>query len=327
MVKYFHSSEPFLLEHGGRLSDLTVAYHTYGTFVRGKTPVLWVCHGLTANSDVADWWQPLFGKDTVLDPERYFIVCATMLGSPYGSSSPLSVNARTGESYGRDFPLVSIRDNIRAFNLLRTFLDISEIEVLIGASLGGHCALEWSLMEREVVKKVVFIATSAKHSAWGIAWNEAQRMAIQASGGTGAGLAAARAIAMLSYRNYAMYSRTEKQSESSPHYGAAEYQRYQGEKLVQRFDANCYVALTHTMDSHNIGRNRAGVAEVLASVTAETAVIGITTDILFPTAEQRFLAANIPNARYFEIDSAYGHDGFLTEHEQLRHILMPFFSE
>jgi homoserine O-acetyltransferase/O-succinyltransferase len=167
------------------------------------------------------------------------------------------------------------------------------------------------------------LATNAKHSPWGIAFNEVQRMAIENGKD---GLEVARAIAMLSYRNYDMYERTAKPNEAVGNYGAASYQRHQGEKLALRFDADCYHTLSSAMDSHDASRGRNSIEEALAKITANTLVIGIATDILFPIKEQIFLHDNIPNSTLTLIDSPYGHDGFLTEGEKINKIIVDFLN-
>jgi homoserine O-acetyltransferase len=188
----------------------------------------------------------------------------------------------------------------------------------------------------EVFAHLVVIATSARHSAWGIAFNEAQRLAIEAdatyhenrpSGGD-AGLAAARAVALLSYRGYDAYGATQTDLDDNRlrDFRASSYQRYQGNKLVARFDAYSYVALTRAMDSHHLGRGRGGVAAALASIRARTLVLGITSDVLFPLAEQHLLAQGIPGAVYSELDSSYGHDGFLLETIKITQALEAFYA-
>ena len=198
-------------------------------------------------------------------------------------------------------------------------LQINCIELICGGSLGGQQAMEWAITEPEFIKKLFVIATNARHSAWGIAFNEAQRMAIDAGE---KGLEAARAIAMLSYRNYDMYNNTQTDNDGrADNFSAASYQRYQGEKLKKRFDAGSYIVLSKAMDSHNVGRGRESIGHALKSIKAKTLVTGILSDILFPLAEQQFLAQHIPGAVYTEIDSRYGHDGFLIETKIISELL------
>jgi len=246
-----------------------------------------------------------------------------MLGSCYGTTGPAGVNPDTGKKYGLDFPLVTIRDMIAAHELLREHLEIEQIKLCIGGSMGGQQVLEWAVTHPDLFEKIAVLATNAKHSAWGIAFNEAQRMSILAdptlntdSEEAGrAGLEAARAIAMLSYRSYYTYQLTqsEKGDEKLDDFRASSYQRYQGRKLQKRFDVFSYLCLSRAMDSHNLGRNRGGVESALQSIRAKTLVIGIQSDLLFPMEEQTYIANHIPGARLEIIDSIYGHDGFLIE--------------
>jgi homoserine O-acetyltransferase/O-succinyltransferase len=324
MVQYFYSNQPLLLENGKQLQQYTVAYHTYGTYVKNESKVIWVCHALTANSNVADWWANIFGTDKILDPSKYFIVCANMLGSCYGSSSPVTVNEQSQKKYGKAFPDVSIKDIATANLALKNYLQIDKIHLLLGGSMGGQQAMEMAIAEPDAIKNLVLLATNAKHSAWGIAFNETQRMALE---NCVDGLEVARAIAMLSYRNYDMYERTAKPNEEVGNYGASSYQRHQGEKLAVRFDANCYHLLTKAMDSHDVSRGKQDVPTALKIITANTLVIGIASDILFPVKEQIFLHEHIANSSIELIDSPYGHDGFLTEGEKINNLILNFIKE
>lgn len=320
----FHFDGPLQLENGQQLSGLTIAYHTYGSLNADKSNVVWICHALTANSDAADWWPGMIGKGLPLDTDKYFIVCANILGSCYGSTGPLSTKPETGTPYYQHFPLLTIRDMVQAHILLRRHLGIENFHLLIGGSIGGYQALEWSLMEPERIGRMFLLATSPAESAWGIAVHTAQRMAIEADGTWGQpdphagakGLATARAIGMLTYRNYAIM--VAKQSEDDVNkiddFKASSYMRYQGEKLVKRFNAYSYYLLSKAMDTHNIARGRTSNMEAaLQLIQTPTLIIGVTSDILCPVQEQQIMAANMPHATYVEIDSAYGHDGFLVE--------------
>ncbi|GJM33320.1 MAG: homoserine O-acetyltransferase [Saprospiraceae bacterium] len=335
-MKIFHIQEDFVLESGVVLNGIDIAYHTYGTLNPAADNAVWVCHALTANSDVADWWSGLVGPGRVIDPDQYFIVCANILGSCYGSTGPQENNPKTGVPFGKDFPLVTIRDIVNAQIMLRKHLEINKIRLALGGSMGGQQALEWAVMEPEKLEQICVLATNAKHSPWGIAFNEAQRMAIETDPTTydnhkdagRAGLAAARAVAMLSYRNYLTYQST--QSESDDHkidnFSASSYQRHQGKKLVDRFNVLSYLSLSRSMDSHNLARGRGSIAEALQSIRARTLVIGIRTDVLFPIEEQSLLTTYIPRSRLEIIDSLYGHDGFLVETEVIGALVKPFLA-
>lgn len=337
MTQFYHSPKPFKLELGGELSDFTIAYHTYGKLNSSRDNVVWVCHALTANSDVADWWPHTVERGCFLDPEKWFVVCANIIGSPYGTTSPLSVNPATGEPYYTDFPRYTIRDMARAHALLADALGIGRIHMLVGSSVGGFQATEWVVEEPERFDKLALIATDAKASPWTIAIDETQRMAIKSDSTFGerrpdaamAGLAAARAIGLLTYRGPEGYNLTQETpgDEIPEVHRACSYQQYQGEKLCRRYNAYSYVAILDAFDTHNVGRGRGGVDAALGRITAETIVVGLTTDIIFTPAEMRALAAKIPGAVYREISSPFGHDGFLVEHEQLNRLLIPFISK
>jgi homoserine O-acetyltransferase len=316
----FHYQNKITLESGDTLPELEIAYCTYGTLNLEKSNVIWICHALTANADAEDWWPGLIGDNRVLDTQKYFIVCANILGSCYGTTGPTSINPLTGKKYGTDFPKVTVRDIVNVHQLLFEHLQLENIFLLIGGSLGGQQAMEWAIQNPSRVKNLLLLATNARHSAWGIAFNEAQRMALDAGGDKG--LEAARAIAMLSYRNYFMYEQTQTDDEYKiDDFKAASYQQYQGKKLSARFDADSYRLLSRAMDSHNVARGRGSAGKALENITAKTLVIGIETDILFPTAEQKFLADNIPDAELVTIQSPYGHDGFLTEVVQIASLI------
>ena len=334
MTQYYRHSDPFPLELGGELPELTIAYHTYGTLNSSHDNVVWVCHALTANSDVADWWPHTVEGGCFLDPNKWFVVCANILGSHYGTTGPLSVNPNTGKPYYTDFPRFTIRDMAHAHALLADSLGIGRIHALVGSSVGGFQATEWAVEEPSRFDKLILIATDAKASPWTIAIDETQRMAILADKTYGehrpdaamAGLAAARAIGLLTYRGPDGYNITQQNpSDQLPQtHRACSYQQYQGEKLCRRYNAYSYVAILDAFDTHNVGRGRGGVDNALQRITASTIVIGLTTDIIFTPPEMRQLAARIPGAVYREISSPFGHDGFLVEHSQLNEILTPF---
>jgi homoserine O-acetyltransferase/O-succinyltransferase len=331
-MEEFHRYQPFPLENGQILPDIRIGYHTYGNLNAAGDNVVWICHALTANSDVIRWWPGMAGDQRYINPEKYFIVCANILGSCYGSSGPLSVNTATGKLYFSSFPQITIRDMVKAHILLRKHLGIRQIRLLMGGSMGGYQALEWSLMEPTIIQDLFLIATSAAESAWGIAVHTAQRLAIEADSSwmesnveAGIrGIRAARGIGILTYRNYAIMK--EKQSDPDVNklddYKASSYISYQGNKLSRRFNAYSYWLLTKAMDSHNIARDRGGdLKKVLATITQRTLIVGITSDILCPLAEQEFLSDHIPDSTLVRIDSLYGHDGFMVETEKIGNCL------
>lgn len=335
-IQYYQIKQPIQLESGAVLPELTLAYHTYGSLNAEGNNVIWICHALTANSDAENWWPGLIGDGLLFDTTKFFIVCANILGSCYGTTGPLSKNPHANTAYFNEFPLITIRDMVKSHQILKNHLKIKQINSLIGASLGGQQALEWAIEEPSSINKLVLIATNAKHSAWGIAFNEAQRMALKADVTFGLpndkagseGLKAARATAMLSYRSYDSYQHSQNDDEAKiSGYKSAAYQQYHGFKLSERFNAYSYWTLSKAMDSHHVGRNRISIENALQKVNAQTVVLGIVSDQLFPTVEQELLALTIPNALLHLIDSIYGHDGFLIETEQISKILHPFIHQ
>ncbi|ALI98389.1 homoserine O-acetyltransferase MetX [Rufibacter tibetensis] len=327
-MNYFQHNQPFELEGGQTLPEITVAYHTFGKLNANKSNVVWICHALTANSDVLDWWGGIVGESKIIDPERHFIVCANILGSCYGSTGPLSINPETQEPYYTSFPQVTIRDTVKAHILLREHLGLEKIQVLAGGSCGGFQVLEWAVAEPEVVENLFLLATAAAESTWGIGIHTTQRLMLEADGTWGEpsptagdkGLKAARALGTLTYRNYQILaqSQTDPDPEKLDNYRVSSYLNYQGDKLVKRFNAYSYWILTKALDSHHLGRGRGGRLEpVLAKIRQKTLIIGISSDILCPVQEQQFLAQHLPEATYVEIDSDYGHDGFIIEGQKI----------
>jgi len=333
----FHYRETFRLEAGGSLSGFQLKYTTLGRLNEERNNVVWVCHALTGNSDFTDWWSGLFTSDGPFDASKYFIICANILGGCYGSTGPLSINPDTGSPYYHTFPTITNRDAVTAFDLLRQHLAIRKINTLIGGSLGGQQVLEWPIIQPKIFEHIVPIACNAFHSPWGIAFNEAQRLAIQADAtwknseprAGVEGLKAARAIGMISYRHYDTYweTQSEKNNNTIDNFRASTYQQYQGEKLANRFNAFTYWHLSKMMDSHNVGRNRQSVEAALKQIEAKALVVGIESDLLFPLTEQQYLSQQIPKATFEVITSIYGHDGFLVEFEQLKKIIKHYFKK
>ncbi len=338
MTSVFNYENPFTLESGVTLPGYHLAYTTHGKLNADKKNVVWIFHALTANSNPLEWWPGLVGDGKFFDPAKYFIICANKPGSPYGSISPLSVNPQTNQLYYHDFPVFTIRDMIRTFQHLKDHLGIRKIFIALGGSTGGMQLLEWAIEEPELFEHIVPIATNAILSPWAIAFNASQRMAIEADAtwlerradAGQKGLAAARSIALLSYRYYNGYDITQPRDKSfvtlgnDVTYAADNYQRYQGLKLVNRFNAICYYRLSQSMDSHDVGKNRGGVEKALRRITAKTLVIGITSDVLYPITEQEYLQKKILGAELLSISSDFGHDGFLLEYEKIETALKRF---
>ncbi|ANI90353.1 homoserine O-acetyltransferase [Arachidicoccus ginsenosidimutans] len=336
----YNHNEEFVLESGEKIPAFRLQYTTYGKLNSAKTNVVWTFHALTANSEAADWWSGIIGEGKVFDPEKYYIICANIPGSAYGSLSPLDINPKTNEKYYHDFPVFSMRDVVRTFQHLRNYLGIEKIAVGIGGSLGGMQLLEWAIEQPDVFEKIIPISTSAKTSPWAAALNASQRMSIEADctwkekkddAGI-SGLKVARSIALLSYRDYNAYNATQQGfSEQTKDLSidkkitrAETYQKYQGEKLAKRFNAFSYYFITRTMDTHDVGRGRISVENALGKIAANTLVMGISTDILFPPEEQELIAKHIPDAEVRIINSLYGHDGFLLEFDTIEKIIRDF---
>ncbi|MBQ5828583.1 MAG: homoserine O-acetyltransferase [Alistipes sp.] len=338
MSKLYRHNAPFKLESGEVLPSLEIAYDTFGELNEAKDNVIWVCHALTANSDVADWWPHTVEQGKFLDPERYFIVCANFLGSHYGTTSPLTVNPATGKKWYYDFPRITVRDMVACHQLLAKELGIERVKLLIGSSIGGFQCMEWAIMEPEFMENLALIATTTYSEPWAAAFNESQRMAIRLDPSWGEerddagldGMAVARSIALISYRGGAAYNATQQELsnplEASFERRAHSYQQYQGEKLRRRFNALSYYRLSEAVDSHNIARGRGTIAEALSRIKARTLVVAISSDILFPVEAHTPLREHIADVEYHLIESEFGHDGFLVEHEKLNTIIQKFIN-
>lgn len=332
-LHHFHYTFPFTLESGKILSEFHLAYHTYGTLNKNRTNAIWFFHAFTGNSNPMEWWNGLIGNQKVIDPEKYFIICVNMPGSYYGSTNPLSVNPDSGEMFFHDFPFWTTRDMIRAFQKLKNKLQIHKTFLGIGGSMGGQQLLEWAIEEPDFFEFICPIATNAKHSPWGIAFNFAQRSCIEndptwknknSKAGIN-GLKTARTIALLSYRSYEIYQEkqngltreTQHKDLINQQSNAESYQIYQAEQIANRFSAFSYYFLSLSMDKHDVGRNRGGLIQALNKIQAKTLIIGMKNDNLFPESEQKFLRKHIQNSDYVKIDTLYGHDGFLIETEKI----------
>jgi homoserine O-acetyltransferase len=332
----FKYKNKFQLDSGITLPEFQLAYNTLGTLNAKKNNVIWITHALTANANPEEWWNGLVGKGKFYNPEKHFIVCANVLGSCYGSTGPLSENEVSGNAYYHNFPMLTIRDIVNGLELLRIHLGIEKIHTLLGGSLGGQQAVEWAIQKPNVFENLFLIATNAKHSPWGKAFNESQRLAIKSdrtwfshSADAGLkGLKTARSIALLSYRNYSTYGASQQDDNTAvDDFKASSYQNYQGEKLVERFNAFSYWYLTKAMDSHNVGRGRESVHKALSKIKAKTLIVAISSDLLFPIEESMTLKMSIENSELAVIDSLYGHDGFLIETEQLKKEFEQFYAQ
>ncbi|KAG0056920.1 homoserine O- acetyltransferase [Gryganskiella cystojenkinii] len=455
----------FILESGHVLTQVPVAYRSWGTLNEAGDNVMIICHALSGSADVEDWWGPLMGPGRAFDPTRFFIICCNVLGSPYGTASPVTLNPETNVSYGPEFPLATIRDDVRLHKLILDDLGVKSVAICIGGSMGGMQVLEWSFFGPDYIKAIVPIATSAKHSAWCISWGEAQRQSIYsdpnyldgyytAENPPSVGLGAARMAALLTYRSrnsfesrfgrkvmdqptfstarepaspaeahhqihndghrntrgplsrsssidstgsllaasanalaqvvelgesaptvVASTNNNTLTSESSPAtngtatplssvssvnntnnssatvtgatktlqaipitiqknksqkptvFSAQNYLRYQGDKFIHRFDANCYIAITRKMDVHDVSAGRGELHDVLETIKQPSLVIGVESDGLFTISEQYELAEFLHDAEMVVVQSPDGHDGFLLEFEQINNAILSFMQK
>lgn len=333
-------TEPFTTACDFVLERPTVAYQTWGRLNAARDNAVVVCHALTGTADAADWWGGLFGPGRVLDPQRHFIVCANVLGSCYGTTGPRSADPATGQAYASRFPIVSVRDTVALHRRLLDGLGVEGIAFVIGGSMGGMQALEWAILD-ERVRAAVVIAVGHSHTAWTIGLSEAQRQAIYADprwrGGDyppedppAAGLAAARMMAMMSYRSPLLFQARfgrQLQPDQERLFQIESYLRYQGQKLVRRFDALSYVRLTQMMDLHDVAEGRGTAEEVLGTLAVPVLGIGISSDVLYPASEPRELARLCRHGTYGEIETPFGHDAFLIAYDQINRMVTPFLEE
>ncbi len=322
MVQKYKHSEPLVFESNETIENIEIAYHTFGQLNKAKDNVIWVCHAISANSDVMSWWPGLFGEKDFYNPTDYFIVCANAIGSPFGTTMPENL----------DFPSFTIRDVAKAHLLLAEHLKINNIHTLIGGSFGGYQALEFAYSFPHEIKHLILLASSARESAWGIAIHESQRIALKADPSFGepnggqAGMKTARSIAMLTYRTSEGLIKDQTDADAKlDNFKASSYINYHGDKFVKSFNALSYYYLTKCIDSHNIGRNRGGEVKALQSINIPTLVIGFNSDTLVPVRFQKFLAEHLPKSIFREFESKYGHDGFLKETEKITDAIQKFY--
>lgn len=332
---------------------VTLAFETYGTLSpQGDNAVL-VLHALTGDSHCADgageagWWREIVGPGKAIDTDRYFVVSPNVLGGCQGSTGPAST-APDGRAYGSRFPLLTARDQVRAEALLADRLGIEAFELVVGASMGGHRALEWAITHPERVRRLAVIASGARTTADQIGLAHTQLIAIEsdpnfaggdyyerpAGSGPWHGLALARRIAHLSYRTsdeldvrFGRIPQGREEPLEGGRFAVQSYLDHHGVKLARRFDANSYATLTRAMLTHDVGRDRGGVREALASITARTLILAVDSDRLFSAGESQLMVDHIPDALPLAtVTSPYGHDAFLIEHEQVARQLRALLS-
>jgi len=349
----FVLGEPLPLECGATLDCPTLHYAVYGRLNAARDNAVLVCHALSGSALVGSWWPEIFAPGAVLSLEHDFVICINMLGSCYGSTGPGSVNPQTGQSYGPDFPLVSIRDNVRAQARLLDSLGIRRLRLVLGGSIGGMQAIEWTIQHPARVERALVIGV-APLGAMGLALNHLQRQAIRHDpewqGGRYLpqrpprnGLSLARQIAMISYKSAPLFEErfgrdpNHRLSEDpwagdrdgsglvGGRFGIAGYLDHQGQRFLDRFDANAYLAILRTMDTWDPLRGYASPADAYGRIQAQVSFVGISSDWLFPADTVRRFAEQIraagANADYREMISDHGHDAFLAEQVELVRLL------
>jgi len=324
------------LESGAHLPEARVAYRTWGRLDSAADNAVLVCHALTGSADADRWWGGIIGPGHALDPDEDFIVCSNVLGSCYGTTGPTSAAPGGRPCWGAEFPAVTVRDMVAAQARLLDALCVRRLRLVIGGSLGGMQALEWAASFPERVDAIAALATCGRHSAWCIGLSEAQREAIRSDpnwrGGRypegvppAAGLTLARMMAMCTYRSRESFEvRFQRRERNGGLFEVASYLRRQGEKLADRFDANCYLTLTRAMDTHDLARGRGEYEAVLRSIAVPALVVAIESDVLYPPAEQGELATLLPRAHLARIASPHGHDAFLIETEKVNTLVRKF---
>ncbi len=357
---YIYTFDQLPLQRGGQLGPITLAYETWGTLnAQGDNAIL-ITHALTGSSHAYDpeypddpkvaWWNLLIGPGRVFDTSRYFIICSNVLGGCYGSTGPSSIDPRTGHSYGMHFPIITIRDMVHAQRRLIEHLEVRELAMVVGGSIGGQQALEWAVSYPELVRKVGVIAATAAQSAQAVAFSEVQRQAIMADPrwlcgdyipgqGPATGLAIARMLAMITYQSEeAMelrFARNSVQHNECPsptfspdlggRFDVENYLYYQGAQLARRFDANSYLYISRAMDLYDVSEGYPSLDAALRRIHSKALFVGVRSDILFPAVHIHTLADRVcatgGDATYVELDSPHGHDAFLKEWHQMAEAL------
>jgi homoserine O-acetyltransferase len=348
----FGADEPLMMDAGIALAPWQIAYQTYGTLNADKSNAVLICHALTGDQHVANenpvtgkpgWWLPMVGPGRPVDTNRFFVICANVIGGCMGTTGPASINPATGEPYALDFPVVTVRDMVRAQAALIDRLGIESLFCVVGGSMGGMQVLQWAVSYSNRVFSALPIATAARHSAQNIAFHEVGRQAVMAdpewrSGrylteGTrpSKGLAVARMGAHITYLSeMALHRKFGRnfQDRSAPTFSfdadfqIESYLRYQGIAFVERFDANSYLYVTRAMDYFDIAAEHGGsLAKAFKGSTTRFCVISFTSDWLFPTSDSRAIVhalnAAAASVGFVEVESDKGHDAFLLEEPEM----------
>jgi len=350
--------DPLPLDSGASLAGVEVGYATYGTLAPGGGNAILICHALTGNQHVAGadprtgrpgWWDRLVGPGKPVDPARHFVIATNVLGGCSGTTGPASLDPATGAPYGMTFPVITIRDMVRAQAALLDALGVGTLAAVIGGSMGGMQALEWAVSFPDRVRAVVAVATAARHSAQNIAYHEVGRQAIMAdpnwAGGAyhagpppSAGLAVARMAAHITYLSEAgltakfgrrLQDRAAVTFGFDADFQVESYLRHQGLSFVERFDANSYLYITRATDYFDLAAPHDGrLADAFRGTATRFAVISFDSDWLYPTAEARRIvrALNAAGARvsFVELASPHGHDAFLLDAPEMNRVIDGF---
>jgi homoserine O-acetyltransferase len=361
----FATDRQFALDTGAVLRDVVVAYETWGRLDADGSNAVLVCHAWTGDSHAAGpmgrghespgWWDDTIGPGKPIDTDRFFVVCANVLGGCQGSTGPSSPHPDDGRPYGSRFPVVTIRDMVRAQARLADHLGVSRWLSVVGGSMGGMQALEWAVMYPHRVRSLVAIATCMQATAQQIAWGAIGRRAIRLDprwrggdyydagpgDGPAEGLAIARMIAQVTFRSDNVFTDRfgrdlAKRNDGRDIFGmwqefeVERYLDYHGIKLVRRFDANSYLSIGKAMDLHDVARGRGSLARAMGRIQVPTMAVGIWSDMLYPAYQQRqiheLISGNGVPSRYVEIDSPHGHDAFLINGDQLADPLATFLT-
>jgi homoserine O-acetyltransferase/O-succinyltransferase len=349
---------PLRLDSGALLSPVDIAYETYGTPDADGGNAILVCHALTGDQYVASnhprtgkpgWWTRMIGPGKPIDPARDFVVCANVLGSCMGSSGPATVNPATGRPWGMSFPVITIRDMVRAQAMLLDHLGVRRLKAVVGGSMGGMQALSWAATFPDRVAAAVVIAATARHSAQNIAFHEVGRQAIMAdpnwNGGDyydaaapAAGLAVARMAAHITYLSEAgltekfgrrLQAREAKSFGFDADFQVESYLRHQGLAFTDRFDANAYLYITRALDYFELADEHGGVlANAFRGTPTRFCLVSFDTDWLYPTRESRAIVQALhaagAKASFVELSSPFGHDAFLLDSPELNRVVEGF---
>ena len=361
----FATDRRFALDAGATLTDVDVAYETWGSLDADGSNAILLCHAWTGDSHAAGpagrghpepgWWDAMVGPGKPIDTDRHLVVCANVLGGCQGSTGPASPHPDDGRPYGSRFPVVTIRDMVRAQSRLADHLGVERWLAVIGGSMGGMQAIEWAVMYPRRVRSLVAVATCMQATAQQIAWGGIGRQAIrldprwrggdyydaEPGDGPAEGLAIARQIAQVTFRSDNVFTDRFGRDFSGraeagdilgmwQQYEVERYLRHHGDKIVRRFDANSYLAIGKAMDLHDVARGRGSLERAMARVQVPTMAVGIWSDMLYPAYQQRQLrdavAAGGAPATYHEIDSPHGHDAFLIDGDQIADSLEAFLA-